>query len=402
MNFNPPKRGEPVAPVPEEGYVLEEEFFGRPYRIWAGPKEGTFVVQYGDESFIWEPKPWHPPSLQKQGPVMYNRWTQPGLPYPWDYTMEERQTMPGTELHDRAYTSLYFSEFSINYMTHWAVDVTSPDGTPRNKELYEWLTSYRMDTSGIAEDLVGKVRCNYSFAFTAPDDFRGLGIATTIYLGEKFNDEFLYTPSSRKVRRLPQAARQDFIPGTIGRWEDFPQVKPFNDIDYVVTGTALYSGPTAGQYGTTMDSKAEQVNIGIDGIGEPAFVYELRPHSDSYWYGMQRRMIGMKSLSSWNEEAYNHQGKLFRLRTNRRGVVAEDPRMRNKEGPFIGPGGEMYHELQGWEPLWGGEYITQINSGFVMSWYMLEFWYDYPTMPRDIVNLENLRKEPVRKILFWE
>ena len=104
-------------------------------------------------------------------------------------------------------------------MTYWAIDLTSPDGTPRNKELFEWMTAYRMDTAGIAEDLIGKVRCNYSFVFVAPDDFRGLGIATTNHFGEKFNDEFLYTPSSRKIRRLPQAARQDVIPGTIGRWE---------------------------------------------------------------------------------------------------------------------------------------------------------------------------------------
>ena len=103
-----------------------------------------------------------------------------------------------------------------------------------------------------------------------------------------------------------------------------------------------------------MVSKAEQVNIGIDGIGEPAFddtsCGRIRTPIGT---GMQRRMIGLQSLSRWNEEAYNHQGKLFRLRTNRRGVVAEDPRMRNKEGPFIGPGGEMYHELQAWEPSVG-------------------------------------------------
>ena len=334
--------------------------------------------------------------------MLYNRWTQPGLPYPWNYTMEERQTMPGTELQDRAYTSLYLSEFSRNYMTHWAIDLTSPDGTPRNKELFEWMTAYRMDTAGIAEDLIGKVRCNYSFVFVAPDDFRGLGIVTTIYFGEKFNDEFLYTPSSRKIRRLPQAARQDVIPGTIGRWEDFPQVKPFSDIDYVVKTTALYNGPPEGTYAYTLNTREENINYGIDGVGEPSFVYELRPHSDSYWYGLQRWMVGMKSLSSWYEEAYDHKGEIFRLRVNRRGLAAEDPRLRNKEGPFMGNKGQTYPALHGWELMWGGEHITEVNTGFRMSWYMIEFWYDYPSMPRDIVNLENLRKEPVRKIIFWE
>ena len=52
VHFDPAQRGEPVAPPPEEGYLYEETLFGKPYRIWAGPKEGTFVIQYGDESFI--------------------------------------------------------------------------------------------------------------------------------------------------------------------------------------------------------------------------------------------------------------------------------------------------------------------------------------------------------------
>ena len=37
-----------------------------------------------------------------------------------------------------------------------------------------------------------------------------------------------------------------------------------------------------------------------------------------------------------------------------------------------------------------------------MDWYMNYFWINYGAMPRDIVNLDNLSKEPVRKILFWE
>jgi hypothetical protein len=33
---------------------------------------------------------------------------------------------------------------------------------------------------------------------------------------------------------------------------------------------------------------------------------------------------------------------------------------------------------------------------------MNKFWVNYDKMPRDAVNVENLSKEPVRKILFWE
>ena len=140
MNFNPPKRGEPVAPGPDEGYVLEEEFVGRPYRIWAGPEEGTFVVQVtATRASSGSPCLGTHLRLQKQGSGRCsNRWTEPGYPIRWDYTMEERSDNAWRlRSMSRAYTSPYFSELSINYMTHWAVDVTSPDGTPRNKGLYE-------------------------------------------------------------------------------------------------------------------------------------------------------------------------------------------------------------------------------------------------------------------------
>ena len=65
------------------------------------------------------------------------------------------------------------------------------------------------------------------FPFVAPNDFRGLGISTVIYYGQRRSTTNFCTPSSSAVRRLPQAARQDIIPGKIVRWEDFPQVKPF-------------------------------------------------------------------------------------------------------------------------------------------------------------------------------
>ena len=77
--------------------------------------------------------------------------------------------------------------------------------------------------------------------------------------------------------------------------------------------------------------------------------------------------------------------------------------MVNGDGPFVLPGGEgMTNELGGYELMWGGEAFTDVKSGFLMTWYMNTLYWNHDTVPRDIVNLENLRKEPVRKILFWE
>ena len=229
------------------------------------------------------------------------------------------------------------------------------------------------------------------FTFVAPDDFRALGLQTTIYHGERFNEEFLYTPSSRKIRRLPQAARQDVIPGAIGRWEDFPQVKPFPDIDYRAVGTALYKGKPDGTFGFSMNTKGEQLGMGMDGVGEPCWVLELTPNSSSYWYAKQRRFIGIKTGSSWYEDVFDSKGALTRTRVNRRSIAKGDPRMQN---PYAG--------LEDWQIIWGQEYFAEPKTGFTMAWYMINFWLNYDKMPHDIVNVENLQKEPVRKILFWE
>ncbi len=377
------------VPVPADADV-EQMIAGKKYTIQAGSEPGTFVCRWGDEEVSWKPQPWHPSHLKEEGPALYDRWAQPGLPYPWEESLDDRVKQDGREVHDRSYTALYFNEFGENYITWWSIDVTSPDGTERNKELYEWMISYRQNTEGLPASLVGKVRAQYMFTFISPNDFRALGISATIYHGEKFNDEFLYTPAARRVRRLPQGARQDIIPGTIVRWEDFPQVKPFPDIDYKVVGFTLYAGQPDGTFGFAMKTKGEKVNIGMDGVCEPSYILEITPHSESYWYAKQRRIIGIKTGSSWYEEVFNSKGELTRKRVNRRAIANSDPRLQN-------PGG---HE--DWQIIWGGEFFEDQLSGFRMDWYMNEFWINHDGIPRNIVSLDNLRKEPVRKILFWE
>ena len=52
--------------------------------------------------------------------------------------------------------------------------------------------------------------------------------------------------------------------------------------------------------------------------------------------------------------------------------------------------------------LEAGEFFFEPKSGFRMDWYMNKFWVNYDDMPRNVVNVDNLAKEPVRKILFWD
>ncbi len=380
--------------MPLHAVAEEEMILGKPYSVTAGEEPGTFVCTWGEESHVWRPKPWHPWDYKDVGPNIYSRWTQEGLPYPWEQSLEDRIKNDGAEVHDRSYTALYYNEFGENYITDWNIDLTSPDGTERNKTLHEWMLAYRIDTSGLPKSLIGKVRARYMFTFVAPNDFRGLGISTTIYYGAKFNDEFLYTPAARRVRRLPQAARQDIIPGAIARWEDFPQVKPFPDIQYTIVGSELYKGRPDNEFGHRLGddrTHGEKVNWGIDGVCEPSYVLEIVPDSPDYWYAKQRRIIGIKTGSSWYEEIFNSKGEITRTRSNRRSVAHSDPRLQNAN-----------EELEDWQLIWGGEHFYEPLSGFAMSWYMNKFWINEKSIPRDIVNVDNLSKEPVRKILFWQ
>ncbi len=380
-----------VTPSASSATDAEQTILGKPYTITPGATPGTFTCQWGDEKVEWKPQPWHPQDYKDTGPAIYDRWTQAGLPYPWEQPLEERVKQDGREVHDRSYTALYFNEFGENYITEWSIDVTSPDGTERNKRLFEWMNAYRTNPEGLPKSQVGKVRAQYMFTYVAPNDLRGLGISTTIYHGDKFNDEFLYTPAARRVRRLPQAARQDIIPGTIVHWEDFPQVKPFPDIDYKIVGYTLYAGQPDGTMGFTMQTTGEKTNIGLDGVCEPAYVLELTPHSSAYWYAKQRRIIGIKTGSSWYEEVFDSKGELIRTRVNRRAIASSDPRIQNYSD-----------KLENWQMIWAGEFFFEPKTGFRQDWYMNTFWINHEGMPRNVVSLDNLSKEPVRKILFWE
>ena len=150
----------------------EEMIVGKPYRIWAGPKDGTFMVSWGDQSFLWEPKDWQAPTLAGGGPVFYERWVQPATSSPGKTRWQNASNMRGGHPQSRLYAG-GFREFGLNYMTQWNVEMFSPDGTPRHKEAFEWATSVSARFGWVAGRLIGTVLAQYSFVFIAPDDFRG-------------------------------------------------------------------------------------------------------------------------------------------------------------------------------------------------------------------------------------
>ena len=73
-----PQASKEAKQIVGDDYV--QMIFGKPYKITPGEAPGTFDVSWGDESVVWEPKPWHHPDYQRLGPAVFDRWIQPDLP----------------------------------------------------------------------------------------------------------------------------------------------------------------------------------------------------------------------------------------------------------------------------------------------------------------------------------
>ena len=74
---------------------------GKPYSITAGSAPGTWTVKWGDQSYDWKPSPWTEDPLKQQGPAYYAQWTQPGMPFPFEVPLDQRDKLSPTELIDR-------------------------------------------------------------------------------------------------------------------------------------------------------------------------------------------------------------------------------------------------------------------------------------------------------------
>lgn len=382
--------------VPSDVYT--EMIDGEEYRISPGEKSGTWQVSYGEETFLWEPKPYYDDELVKAGPKLYLRWAKPGLPYPWELSVQERielaRTNPG-ELLDRYTAGGYFFAFG-NTMADvaWSV-LVAPSGFERTKILQEWGQSYVPEGhnwENLADGEKGVVSRKYIYIYREPNEVRGLGGRTINFVShDRRPDEWLYLPSVRKVRRLSSAASQDYLPGSLAHFEQISHTQALPDVDYKFIGLEICKGPPGDVYGygvetiktpTWSDGSLQKT---FDGNGDLCIVIEATPKPGlSWWYAKRRIRYGVHFSYIFNEDCYDKNGE--RIQTWVQRPLPPPTEVRQKH---------PYYYVH-----WGQTFIDELNTGFKNDfWQEVQPYWDLD-FPPWLFNQDTLLQEPTN-ILFW-
>ena len=127
--------------------------------------------------------------------------------------------------------------------------------------------------------------------FTGPADVTGTLFLHLSPRGEK-DQQWVWTPTTRKARRLADAARDENFMGTDLSYRDLElivRVQQWND-----------SEATA-----TLEPEAS-----ID--GKPCHVVALTPKNDEFPYSKYRLWFGTGDFLLWKVEVYDLEGKLFK------------------------------------------------------------------------------------------
>jgi hypothetical protein len=296
--------------------AMKETIYGKPWSVeQVQGEEGKWWVTWGDEKIKWEPQWWQQDILNKTGPGLYIDYANKSKKYPfWPYNVpdSEFEKLSAKDIWDYYY---------IGYVFHMCPDYTDdfwgtlegPKGNKYASGGMEWVKRYRQS----AEYKEGDVEWKYIFMQTTPEDVAGASMLQIVYCGDKTEDNFVYAPTTRKVRRLASASRQDFLPRTVWRNEDNGLCKPIHN--YKITGTKILPlNPKEwpgydpdNQRGFDLNWKGEDRRQ-IRGYGEPCLVMEVTPYRDKWWFGKSIYYVGAKTHKFWWNEAFDQTGRLIR------------------------------------------------------------------------------------------
>lgn len=378
--------------------VFTDTVEGKEYRIAPGEKPGTWLVTYGDDSVVWEPLPWMDDDLVKAGPVFHQKWNQPGLPYPWEINAAGRvalaKTAPGDML-DRYHGGTVFFSFAKSMLDVAALPLTDARGNVREKVLQEWAQSYVPDGNNwdnLPKSEQGKVSRKYLWNYRSPSEVEGLGGRTVSFTDKQRRpDEWLYTPSVRKVRRLSAGVSQDYLPGTIFHLDQLSHIQQLPDMDYKLARVELWKGdPT--MYG----SGPEELKVvfkwpdgspqkAIDRVGDLALVIEITPKSGvSWWFSKMYRRFSLYSGYWIGDDAYNEKGERIQTAYLRNILPPED--QRKSLPPYYVHWGQLFCQ----EPL----------TGLRTDSYQVEPVVWDSNIPAWLFNPDTLVKEP-SSLVFW-
>jgi outer membrane lipoprotein-sorting protein len=103
-------------------------------------------------------------------------------------------------------------------------------GNVREREMISFRKDYGKDSKSITY-------------FLAPSNVRDTALLTWDYDGiEKDDDQWLYLPALKKVRRISSSDRGDYFMGTDFTFEDIKQTPELEDYNWILTGSESLDG----------------------------------------------------------------------------------------------------------------------------------------------------------------
>lgn len=293
---------------------------GKEYRIEAIEGEpGSYRVVWGNEEMKWEPKPWYDLELKAKGPFLYIEWLQP-LYYPYTIPLEEREKFDAFDVQNTA--TFLGPSSALDFESKVEAGLYAPETAYRRDKSFlvweKWYTialngKWRWDPSPPPE-LKGRPYKKSLIVGRSPRDLLKLGFLQIQYQGNKEDDNFLYLPQQRKIRRLPTFHKQDVLLGLIVREEQYSLMKPVHN--YKMLRTELLNPPPDAWsfWGEGELRRNPWYNYPhLDGSGEPCWVYEVTPSYQNWWFAKQIYWVGIFSLINWYTESYDQAGRLIQV-----------------------------------------------------------------------------------------
>ncbi len=336
--------------------LFSKTVLSKEYRIETVEGEaGKYWVYWGDEKMKWEPKPFYPDELNQKGPMFYVEHLNLKF-FPYNNSLEEREKFTAFDIQNCCAFFAPFVAGPIDLEDGFDSHLYSPTGYRRDKvgmEFNKWYLEGRTKHIWDKDSTSGEPYRKYLFIFRAPQDLAKTAFFQVQYQGQKEDDNFLYNPVVRKVRRLATANRQDVIGGLILRQEQNSLMTPIHN--YKMLGSQLLTlpevDPTLGFDGGEDKQSPVTEYKRVDGLGEPCWVYETTPFREDWWFARQVNYVGLFSLVNWRTDSFDREGRLIQR------VVWD------QELSAPGPASKKTPEGRSSYLTWGGSTFKEYTTG---------------------------------------
>lgn len=241
---------------------------------------------------------------------LYDVWTKPGLPYPWDIPVEERDKLSAQEIFTRWQWGVqYFAFLREEELGYGDFFVRIGVGTMDGRDLTRYKTARELRRGWVGwPDHEGNTDINFKYLVLVdtPEDVRGLGSLVIGYMDpEKPDDEWLYLPSLRKIRRMPAANKQDAFLGSVIHQDDVNCKVESYSYELISTKKLERPDPTIAPWSDWCMTRR------LTGVGEDCYVIEMVPKQR--WYFTKGEVwINKKSFQLHWMKKYDKKGRFFK------------------------------------------------------------------------------------------